>query len=876
MAETIASSGAPAHGVAPGPGVRFTAGSVFAGRYRIIGLLGRGGMGEVYRADDLTLNHPVALKFLPPALASSPERLERFLNEVRIARQISHPNVCRVYDIGESDGHYYLSMEYIDGEDLSSLLRRIGRLPRDKAIDIARQVCAGLAAAHKKSVLHRDLKPANVMLDGDGNARITDFGLATASAELDEREIRAGTPVYMAPEQLRGESVSVQSDIYSLGLVLHEVLTGQRLYDADSIDELSRLHSRPTELSTTSTGLDIDPLVEAVLHRCLDPDPTRRPESALAVAAALPGGDPLAAALAAGETPSPEAVAAADVIGRLSPAVAWSVFLVTLALLFLAGRSTEHTRVFTAFPDGKRHDVLVERARDLLAEAGIQPPVADERAGYRMSQTILLALGSADTRTSLRDSVARAVPAAVQFWYRSSPRPLVAEGGEGYVTINDPTMYWEGMTRVGLGLDGSLVGLECVADAVRDSSEGRALDAAARADLDARISRLFDAAGLDQSRFERGAPVLNPHLYCDALESWFEVGADSASARRVDVGTAGEGITFFDVVSPWSRPSRVVASLVPGRARLGLNIIVIVVLLVIVGAAYLVRRHHKLRRGDWRGASRLAVIASITSFASWALSAHHVSALTSEWGQITTAAGSALFLGGFVWVLYAALEPYVRREAPERIVAWSRALAGRHRDPLVGRSVLLGSLFGLIVYLLDAVHALLPQQLGLESSLPAYLASTQFSTMTSPGRTLAFLIGGFPTALINGFFFVVMPFILQVVVRKQWIAIGLLTLIMTIAFSLRLGVFGGNEIVAAVASFLQVSIWIGIMLRLGLLALVTQFFVYLTLTIGPTSLAFGAWHGASSMILMGVVALLTVYGFVVARGRAPGPPASAR
>src|SRR5271155_5293667 len=157
---------------------RFLPGRLLAGRYRIVALLGRGGMGEVYRADDLTLGQPVALKFLPEEASRDENLLERFRNEVRIARRVSHPNVCRVYDVGEVDGNTFFTMEYVDGEDLASLLRRIGRLPQDKAIEIARRLCAGLAAAHEKGVLHRDLKPANIMIDGRGQARITDFGLA--------------------------------------------------------------------------------------------------------------------------------------------------------------------------------------------------------------------------------------------------------------------------------------------------------------------------------------------------------------------------------------------------------------------------------------------------------------------------------------------------------------------------------------------------------------------------------------------------------------------------------------------------------------------------------------------------------------------------
>src|SRR5213080_3207269 len=163
---------------------RFIPGTILADRYRIVGLVGKGGMGEVYRADDLKLAQPVALKFLPDHLLSDAAALARFHREVRVARQVSHKNVCRVYDIGEVDDRHFLSMEFIKGEELSSLLRRIGRLPQDKAIQIARQICAGLAAAHDVGFLHRDLKPANIMIDSEGNARVLDFGVAVVAKEL--------------------------------------------------------------------------------------------------------------------------------------------------------------------------------------------------------------------------------------------------------------------------------------------------------------------------------------------------------------------------------------------------------------------------------------------------------------------------------------------------------------------------------------------------------------------------------------------------------------------------------------------------------------------------------------------------------------------
>ena len=146
---------------------RFTPGTLFAGRFRIVAPLGRGGMGEVYRADDLRLGQTVALKLLPENLSTDPGRLAQFHNEVRVARTIAHRNVCRTYDIGDADGRPFMTMEYVDGEDLAALLRRIGRFPQDRALAISRQVCAGLAAAHECGIVHRDLKPANVMIKVD-------------------------------------------------------------------------------------------------------------------------------------------------------------------------------------------------------------------------------------------------------------------------------------------------------------------------------------------------------------------------------------------------------------------------------------------------------------------------------------------------------------------------------------------------------------------------------------------------------------------------------------------------------------------------------------------------------------------------------------
>jgi serine/threonine-protein kinase len=203
----------------------FVSGEEFAGRYRMIARIGRGGMGDVWRADDLVLQTPVALKLI---LSNNAAAKERMVKEVRLARQITHPAVCRVFDVGESSGQVFLTMELVAGEDLSTLLHHVGRLPSEKVSEIGQQLCAGLAAAHAQGVLHRDLKPANILIDDSGQVHITDFGIAILRAESGAH-LPIGTPEYMAPEQLTtGAPLTERTDLYALGLVLYELITGVR------------------------------------------------------------------------------------------------------------------------------------------------------------------------------------------------------------------------------------------------------------------------------------------------------------------------------------------------------------------------------------------------------------------------------------------------------------------------------------------------------------------------------------------------------------------------------------------------------------------------------------------------------------------------
>src|ERR1700683_2448057 len=500
---------------------RFLPGRLLAGRYRIIALLGKGGMGEVYRADDLTLGQAIALKFLPDEAARDEGLLERFRNEVRIARRVSHPNVCRVYDVGEVDGHTFFTMEYVDGEDLASLLRRIGRLPEDKALDIARQLCAGLAASHAKGVLHRDLKPANIMLDGRGQVVITDFGLAGVADDIRGAEVRSGTPAYMSPEQLGGREVTTSSDIYALGLVLYEVFTGKRAF-AESSAKLVRTGTDHTPSRPSSVVKDLDPIVEKVILRCLESEPSSRPPTALAVAAALPGGDPLAAALAAGETPSPQLVAASGEKTGLRPRVAVVCLAAVLLGLAVVAYLSIHYSALEKMGLELTPEVLTQRSHEIIARLGYAGRPYDSAFSLRYDGDFQDYVEKYD-KPPHWETVLAARPSLLQYWYRQSTDSLVASDFHdqlmtpGMVTQDDPPTVLSGMINLQLDPQGRLTYFQPIPPQKQSTQEeptqkeeekkGAAAPPAASPAASFDWNILFAAAGLDPSKLQPAQPA---------------------------------------------------------------------------------------------------------------------------------------------------------------------------------------------------------------------------------------------------------------------------------------------------------------------------------------------------------------------------------
>lgn len=781
-------------------------GSTYAERFRVVELLGRGGMGEVYRVHDTVLDQPVALKRL---LARAKGDQARLLHEVRLARQVTHPAVCRVFDVGQVNDELFFTMEYIDGEDLTSLLRRIGRIPPDKVIDIARQACAGLAAAHARGILHRDLKPGNLMVDRAGFVRITDFGIAAHASARGPQGL--GTPAYMAPELFDGAAASAQSDIYSLGVVLYQLLTGRHPFDGQPIGERAR--------AARNLVAEIPELLDGAVMAALDPDPRVRPASALGFAAALPGVDALKVALEVGELPSPNLVAIAGSPGGLAwgraAALAAGGVAGLAALVLTSGSRLIDRAVVTDQPA-----VLAARARTLLEEVtGDRGP---KFSAYRLSadEQYLAPLA----RKPMSDVDGRQLARLV---YRQGRGPvvpaLVLGAAEPFaLTEANPPIATAGDASIVLDTSGRLLSFESLPD-----------DVSSRGPID--WAPFLRAGGVDPGSVKELASSVTSSME-PSQRAWAAT-RETGERVRIEAEAATGRPRRFRVVreTPPAGAERGDAGLV--GAAVSLTLIPIALLLA--------RRNVRARAADTRGALRLGATLFVCALVSGGLGASFMP-LAFEVQRATVMAGIQLLLAALGASFYLAFEPIVRRRWPWGLIAWSRLLAGRVRDPIVGRDVLIGSVAAIAT---SAVYqVLVAADIGLIGDRPAALA---YSALVGPRHHLSALLAMLPQALSGAMILVFLFTIFVRLLKHAWAAAAALLALFLLLGQLQAPVPLVENVITSVAFACLVALFV----RLGLVALTAYLFVNLVTTRLPLSFA-ADWR--SELAVLTLTFLLTL------------------
>ena len=749
-----------------------------------------------------------------------------------------------------------------------------GFLP-DKALDIARQLCAGLAAAHTKGVLHRDLKPANIMLDGRGQVVITDFGLAGLTDDIRGNEIRSGTPAYMAPEQLAGKEVSPRSDIYALGLVLYEVFTGKRAF-ADQIAGAVHGHGERTPSRPSSVVKDLDPIVERVILRCLEAEPSARPATALAVAAAMPGGDPLAAALAAGETPSPQLVAASGETVGLRPGVAVACLVMVLAGLAAGMYLTIRYSAVEKMHLEQTPEVLAHKAREIVAQVGYPEKPVDSGFGFDYDTNFINSVEK-ETQKPNWDEVLAGRPTTLQFWYRQSPDLLGPTDYRdfmltpGIVAEDDPAMTLSGMVNVKLDTKGRLIYLQAMPPQKETAQEKEKENVVAASAPDWRA--LFSAAELDASKLQPAAPEWASFGASDTRAAWTGVWPGSNRPLRVEAAAWRGKPVFFALIGEWNKPWRMIApkSADEKKNRTAQIIGLLLLISILVAGALLARRNYRHGRGDREGALRLAGVMFTLQIILWLCRSHFVAGFQT-FGYLVLAISAGLLWGGIMWMLYLAIEPWIRRSWPQAIISWSRLVSGQLRDALVGRDILFGVAFGTLWIVIFECAFIVGARIG----------------AAPPVSSLAYLIGGrhalgqwmiqipFSISGTLEFFFLLLglkvgvEFLLKSVGVKapraaEWIAA---ILFVAIFIGIR-GLQSTHLAVDVLTIFLIYSVLALIVLRFGLVPLAVAAFTVDMFGNVPFTADFSVWYATTTLLALLSVVALAGWGFYHSLGGEP-------
>jgi serine/threonine-protein kinase len=814
---------------------RYEPGTHIAERYRLERRIGVGGMGELYLAHDTLLDQSVALKFPALALTGDARAVALLLDEARSARAVVHPGVCRMFDAGLHEGQPFLTMEYVEGENLSERLCRTGPLAGAELRRLALELADALAAIHACGWLHRDLKPANVMLDAAGRVRLTDFGVA---ARLGAVGLLAGTPGYLAPELFLGAPASVSSDIHGWALVLHEAATGQR-FSTHAPSALPR---------------DLDPVLERLLVAGLAPAPAARPASAGLLVQVLGTSDPLEAVLLLGERPSPKVIAASQARGLLGRRAALG--LGALALMLLAAQALVQPRVFSLERAGlaRAPDDAAREARRLVERVLPGRSVGAHAWGY--DQLTAEPVPGLHYARGLLDT-----PGGTFFWYRESSTELVNTNALDLVTrgarvdlMSPPPSEW-GSVAVATTCDGRLFFFQHTPAPDPTTARASPVD----------WSSFYAAAGLDPGALTP-SPTRLPLVSAADRRDSYTLQLDGRETR-LETGSLGGVPTLFSltqVAQPQDGDVERVA-----RARLAFDYVYLAAPLLFVGL--LVPAWINLRAGlaDPWGAFRLALFTFITAYDAFLLSARHRASGADEAMFLVLGLAGPLLRALGLWGLYMGTEPWVQRFWPRCLVSWSRLLAGRLFDPLVGSHVLIGLIVGMAFALAELAHGATAAWV-LGSALP--VAARLPQALPGMRDALATLCGLPNEACVLALLFLALLGLARLVLRSTLLALvaaGTLFAFETLLTA---------RVPYAALLWLvlpQVVLGAVILLRYGLLPYATALATLECLRQFPMGFTRGSWHLGVS--LLGVVILVAVALVALAVAwRLPPQPRSTR
>jgi serine/threonine-protein kinase len=685
------------------------------------------------------------------------------------------------------------------------------------------------------------------MLDGLGKVRITDFGLAGLAGE----SIRAGTPAYMAPEQLAGREVTARSDIYALGLVLYEIFTGQRALDAQNLAELIRKREQSGILPPSSIVADINPDAESVIMRCLRPEPAQRPTSAIAVSVALPGGNPLAAALAVGETPSPAMVAAAGASEAVRTlwigiAVAWiGIVLVALTVMY------QRVMLINVVPTPKPPAALEDRAIEILARLGFETSGHWSASGLALSTDYAQYVASQSSAHDRWSQLKNGRPETFVLWHRTSPRPLVPID-QRVVSGGNPPLNVSDMTLVVVDASGRLAELIAIPEPF-DSGRPRTPTS---------WTPLFDAAGLQISAFKQVTPTFNPTVFVDERAAWEgKLSENSDVIFRIEAGAYKGRPVSFEIVGPWSHSTRSAPSPQSLFDRVVNGISSLILPGLIIVAAVLARKNHKLGRGDRRGALRAAAIVFIARLVSWLLGATHYTDVGREAARLFEQTGDALFDAAIMWLAYLGVEPHIRRVTPDSLIGWTRLISGRWRDPHVGHDILVGMCAGLAMTLFYAVHNFVPPLMGRSAPMPLSIDTGVFM---GTRQVLSQIVGQCDSAIIWSMLAVAGMVALLMMLKRVWLA-WLAGMAIYVWPAIQ-GMFPpGTPILDFVIGAAIIGVYTAVILRWGLLATIVTLLSHFLLLRAPLTTDLDSWRASAALTYTATVAGLGLLGAWLAR-----------